>query len=368
MGKARAKKGKKGSKGAKGAKQRVTEPSGHEDAIERAHEAMGRFEYSAACELLQHALRMQPDDCETLDMLGDVLLTYVGDEEKGRAALQHSIAIAPDQGHMKYFSLGQMLGGREGLELYQRGLGNVERSLSVHPQGSEEWEDARLSGVQAFCAVAELWQTDLCMEQGAENMCEEAVHAALRLAPEDVEAHYILAQLRLRQVRMDECKAALQQACQLLTSCDDEDRVPSFEVRTELAKLLMQVDEWPVAYDVLRSLLVEDDRNGFVWYLLCECSRKMERPRRALRHLRRAQEIAQKLIASGAEADSSSAEGGPVEFLQKAGELEAQIQADLARCGQVAAAEEEFVTDSEDEAQRHAELEGVLGQDDDEMA
>eukprot|EP01065_Artemidia_motanka_P016244 TRINITY_DN1996_c0_g1_i4.p1 TRINITY_DN1996_c0_g1~~TRINITY_DN1996_c0_g1_i4.p1 ORF type:complete len:373 (+),score=98.98 TRINITY_DN1996_c0_g1_i4:58-1119(+) len=342
------------AKGRKAKRSKKKPADSYESAIEQAHAYLARFEYVQACELLQDAVRMRPDDTESLDMLGDVLLTYIGDEERGSAALQHSIHIAPDEGHVKYLSLGQLRGGHEGLALYQKGVENLMRAISV-AQDEEQAAELRCNAAQAYCAVAELWQTDLCMEDCAEAQCEQAIQAALHLAPEDVEANYLLAQHRLRENRLDECRHTLNRTCELLSMCD-EDRLPSLEIRVEIAKVLVQVDLWPVAFGVLKSILKEDDGNGFVWYLLSECSRRLGKPRRAMRHLVKAKGIAMRLVAGQTEADIAQGDGGPAEFLQQVGGLEAQIVSDLGgpAAAAAAAAEEEaagFVTDSDDDDQ-----------------
>lgn len=361
MGK-KAKKGKKrggGGGGGAGAAAAAAAAAGDFDGLMcLAHSALARFAYDEACDLMQQALRLRPTDTEALDLLGDVLLTYMGEEEKGRAALQHSINVAPDAGYVKYFSLAQLEGAQTGLQMYERGLVNIARELAAAVRGSEEERELRASAAQACCAVAELWTTDLCMEDGAEGRCEAAVGAALGHLPDGVEGHYLLAQLRLRQQRIDESRAALSRAVSLLGACSDDD-LPSTEVRVELAKLLVQVDEWGAAYRVLKGILREDDGNGFVWYLLGECARRLGRPRRALRHLRRAKGIAQR-VAAGAERDTADQDGGPADFLRKVGTLEAELVAEV---GGAAAAGEtgDGVTDSDEEREKEAELDRAVG-------
>jgi len=175
----------------------------------------------------------------------------------------------------------------------------------------------------AYCSVAELYLTDLCFEENAENDCESALQAALQLdestsPPDAVQA---MANLRLSQNRVDEAVGLIIESynrvkvgCEALSdlvgvgsgqdpSTDKQNenvakelmgdtleatnKLPGFEFRCQMAKLLLEcatvLEETAkddakkmqqimycveAAIQVLGSLLAENDEVIEIWYLL----------------------------------------------------------------------------------------------------
>jgi hypothetical protein len=57
---------------------------------------------------------------------------------------------------------------------------------------------------KVYCSISELYMTDLCFEQDAEERCEEAIASSLATVPDGVDGKQALANLRLSQCRLDE--------------------------------------------------------------------------------------------------------------------------------------------------------------------
>eukprot|EP01059_Diplonema_ambulator_P008956 TRINITY_DN18729_c0_g1_i1.p1 TRINITY_DN18729_c0_g1~~TRINITY_DN18729_c0_g1_i1.p1 ORF type:complete len:376 (+),score=105.30 TRINITY_DN18729_c0_g1_i1:50-1129(+) len=317
-----------------------------EACIKGAEEAMSKFEYEKACEWYEKALGIRPKDTEVLDSLGEVLVSYLGDAEKGEAVLRKSIEIAPDEGHSKYMTVGQLVGGGEGLLLFKKGAENLLKVLNeaTDPTEKEELSDAM---AQSFCAVAELWTTDLCMEEGAEHQCKAALDYAALHSPNNIEVHYLYAQLHLRLNNIPGCKESLMKTLKLLEVLP-ESRHPPTDVKIEIGKLLMQVGEWEEAYQLLKSLLVEDDHNGYLWYLMGETLKSMGKLRRSHRHLHRARGIAARLAASE---PNNTDDDGPAATLAKIDELLKEVASKLPP-DQQQKDDDGWVTDSDDEDER----------------
>jgi hypothetical protein len=102
------------------------------------------------------------------------------------------------------------LQGKESLELYNKAieiitttLGNLEPSpvnkvddqTSNFPEGQQETLERELSS--AFCAVAELWMTDLCDESEAESECASSIDKAIQSDQSNAEAWQTKARLHL---------------------------------------------------------------------------------------------------------------------------------------------------------------------------
>ncbi len=103
----------------------------------------------------------QFSDPDVLDALGEHLALF-GDGLRARALLLKSVALAPEGNPMKYFYLGQLSEGLESLQFYRSALnllsGRVDESVA------------------ALVAIAELFMTDLCDQEGAREACQEALN------------------------------------------------------------------------------------------------------------------------------------------------------------------------------------------------
>lgn len=173
-----------------------------------------------------------------------------------------------------------------------------------------------------YCSVAELYLTDLCFEENAEQSCESALEAALKLddptsSPDAVQA---MANLRLSQCRGFEAVAFMLEAynrvkvgCEAMAdlvglggdqgknveneetaakelkgeALDATNSLPGFEFRCQMAKLLLECASIledvtndgakrieqrqrcvEGAVQVLGSLLAENDEVIEIWFLL----------------------------------------------------------------------------------------------------
>lgn len=85
--------------------------------------------------------------------------------------LTRSIAIAPDGEPDKYLYMAQLCGGHEALGFYEKALD----LLQIEPSADTS-KDAALRLKQklcmAYCSVGELFLTDLCFEENAEQRCQ----------------------------------------------------------------------------------------------------------------------------------------------------------------------------------------------------
>lgn len=264
-----------------------------------------------------------------------------------------------------YMYLGQSTttDGKEALQYYHRGVEELNHSLDIltkrQPQEAIMTDDDvsssspneemiqetknRLCG--AYCAIAELYLTDLCFEPDAEAQCEEALQHALQLDQSSPEPFQLIANLRLVQSRGDDATTYILNAyeriefgCTALASLvgfginddiaielnssqqDAADRLPSFEFRVQTAKLLLECaavslnsninddttamkDEEKgnkcaeAAIQVLGSLMAENDEIIEIWYLVgcAAMAANPSNPEMAMYHWTRATEMLTKV-------------------------------------------------------------------------
>ena len=164
-----------------------------------------------------------------------------GDIENAKHCLGRAITVKPSIGHTKYLSLAQLMQGRDALQLYNKAIeiiSQIQNQQSVvsgdhnHDEKAEEMEvtdqgveertangNKEQNGLQsyknskdqncrtktdvsremsnAFCAVAELWMTDLCDEGEAEVECGLSVEKAVEADQTNPEAWQTKSRLHL---------------------------------------------------------------------------------------------------------------------------------------------------------------------------
>ncbi|KAF5904354.1 GTPase IMAP family member 8-like, partial [Clarias magur] len=139
----------------------------------------------------------------------------------------------------------------------------------------------------AFCSIAEIFFTDLCMEEGAAERCKEAIEKALHYDQNNPEALQLMASYLFSIEKPEEGREYLiksvsswlpsrpkeeESSASAEQSDEDEEQlqsnIPPYESRITTAKLLIEVEEFEMATDVLEGLLEEDDEVVQVWYLL----------------------------------------------------------------------------------------------------
>ncbi len=202
--------------------------------VHNAEDALGKFEYEQAEGFLRKALEVDQHDTKVMDMLADVLME-LGNLEPAKDIslysllsfliilfysfsppsplsvyplitsicfdisyfLKRSIEIAPDTDFEKYMSLGQLLPGNEAISCYKRGIEvmlahrrQTSFAASAPPSATNPTQiDQQLC--EAFCAIAELFLTDSCFEDNAEEECGKFIDAALYHNPSSPEVKYL---------------------------------------------------------------------------------------------------------------------------------------------------------------------------------
>ncbi|KAL7701984.1 hypothetical protein N2W54_008126 [Lotmaria passim] len=252
----------------------------------------------AACEFYEVALAQSPNNDEVLEAYAEIMIHYAQDPSRAQQMLRHAIEINPNQGYVKYLNLAQLCEAAEALKCYEKAYQIA--SLMLHGCRKKKMKRTLQETMATICcAVAELYLTDLCFNDDAEQQCEQAVTRALELNSEIVEPHQLQASLRLSQCRPEEALESLRRAVDLTHRLGEEHQ-PTYESKIELGRLLMQVEP-AEAFPFLLEVLQYGDNNPYVWFLLGECARMRGRYIDAARLLRRARVM---LVVSGGDATS----------------------------------------------------------------
>ncbi|XP_026039392.1 probable assembly chaperone of rpl4 isoform X1 [Astatotilapia calliptera] len=271
------------------AKKKTAEKYSVEQLLQKTEECMDSFDFEMASLFCRRALDVEPTNLQVLDMLGHVS-SELGDTQKAKEVFLRAVELSPDVGHSKYMYLGQIHTGREAVDYYTKGiqvlLNTLEKqgtTTALAGAAAPPDEDPELPTEKdvsvAYCSIAEIYLTDLCMEEGAADKCREFIEKALQYRHDNPEALQLMASYLFSTERNQEGKdyllksvgmwlpALKQRAASSSAGEDIQNEIPPYESRITTAKLLIESEEYEMAVDVLESLLEEDDEVVQVWYL-----------------------------------------------------------------------------------------------------
>ncbi|KAM4601489.1 uncharacterized protein ACJ7VT_021218 [Polymixia lowei] len=286
------------------AKKKTADKYSAQQLLEKTEECMDSFDFEMASRFCQRAVDLDPTNLQALDMLGHIH-SELGDTQKAKGVFLRAVELSPDEGHSKYMYLGQIHTGQEAVDYYTRGIQILLSAMDKQAQTTQELagaaapsdKDPELPTAKdvcvAYCSVAEIYLTDLCMEEGASDKCRESIEKALHYHHDNPEALQLMANYLFSAERNQEGRdylmrsvgawlpALRQREAPLVTEEEHmQNEIPLYECRITTAKLLVETEEYETAVDVLEGLLEEDDEVVQVWYLSgWVCYLQMERAR-----------------------------------------------------------------------------------------
>ncbi|KAJ8291009.1 hypothetical protein GJAV_G00020370 [Gymnothorax javanicus] len=236
-------------------KKKTAEKYSTEQLLEKTEECMDNFNFEMAQMFCQRALDIEPTNLKILDML--------------------AVELSPEEGHSKYMYLGQIHTGMEAVQYFSKGIEVMLNALEEQTRSAEgaaaavSGPDAELTGRDvsvAFCSVAEIFFTDLCMEEGAAEKCKEAIEKALQYDGDNPEALQLMASYLFSTEHIQEGRDFLMRSVALWLPSqssgaqpyrceeeeDDEERqqsqIPPYESRITTAKLLVEAEEYECSF------------------------------------------------------------------------------------------------------------------------
>ncbi|XP_064410838.1 uncharacterized protein SI:DKEY-12J5.1 isoform X4 [Latimeria chalumnae] len=273
------------------AKRKTAQKYSVDQLLEKTEECLDNFNFEMAQMFCQRALDLEPTNLRILDMLGNIC-AELGNGEKAKQIFLHAAELSPDEGHAKYMYLGQINSGDEAVRYFMKGIevmiNAYQKQSQVAAAAASNLDNPEVTSKDistAFCSVAEIFFTDLCMEDGASDKCKEAIKKALEYDPNNPEALQLMASYLFSAEQPQEGKEFLMKSLEVWLpslhekerqlSCQEAEDVhllqnqfPPYESRITTAKLLVETEEYELATEVLEGLLEEDDEVVQVWYLL----------------------------------------------------------------------------------------------------
>mmetsp|Transcript_28194 Transcript_28194/g.38778 ORF Transcript_28194/g.38778 Transcript_28194/m.38778 type:complete len:378 (-) Transcript_28194:42-1175(-) len=296
-----------------------------EDHLEMAADAIVEYELEVAANHYKSALALSPDNCSIMDALADLNI-QLGLPSEALELLICSTTMAPTENPFKWLFLAQLQSGETALASYTTGIQILTANLE---EQNDRVDVVKQQIAKAYCGIAELYLTDLCYEEAAEQSCEAAISAALAAHEGSLDACQALASLRISQCRRGEACAVMAQVAdrvwglreryrartivEELQGQEEGEEMPEMEFLVATAKLLIECSQDDALFaeraaELLQDLLLDDDENIELWYLLgvVALSQQPRQTEQARYHLQTARDmmiaVKQQLLAGGEEA------------------------------------------------------------------
>jgi len=180
----------------------------------------------------------------------------------------------------RWLYIAQIQEGDESRRSYMQGIALLQARSDVARAadgdvaaavGEQEGSSVRSKLCTAFCALADLYLTDLCFEEGAEAACQAALDQAAHYNHLDsYEPMQGLASLRLSQGNHAEATqlmlAAFERISASATPVEGEARLAASKLLMECAPHKPECAD--AALDLLANLMREDDENVEIWFMM----------------------------------------------------------------------------------------------------
>jgi hypothetical protein len=278
-----------------------------EQLLDQATGFLGRFETEQARVCVDEALKLATTlelRSAVLDIAAQILISDRVPPEQVIAILKESETLTPLTSHERLLDLAQFCTSEESLGHYQNAIKLIEAEVGLLteefnaiPKGrqyAQEREDCQFEiddlasvAATAMVAISELYTTDLCDDDNAEQQCGHYLQLAMKTDPMSVEAFraygnycYIRYDSKqpitnaANQHLLQEAIKASKQAYIILRQCYEQgldSKIPEFTPRLELGRQLYELQCWEETLTVLTMILQEELEVAEIW-LLCVIS------------------------------------------------------------------------------------------------
>lgn len=162
----------------------------------------------------------------------------------------------------KYFILAQIIGGKRGIELYLNGIKNIDNKDKI---------------IECYLSIVDIYMTDLCFEEDAEQQCDYYLSQSLSLNENNFMVYSYLGSFKISQQSYDDALECFKRSWALFTeniSNIEMDKSKILQYCYNLMKFLMELGDLSLIDSILvYSKQLEDDNiegfylEGFYNYL-----------------------------------------------------------------------------------------------------
>ncbi|KAL7416715.1 hypothetical protein BDY24DRAFT_378030 [Mrakia frigida] len=255
-----------------------------EELLGKAHTLLAQQDYELASRFLARILTTEPSNIEARELLG-VCDLELGNVEEARNHFLHLVSTSSDLSS-PYLYLAQLASSpQESLAHYESAVRILEVQLKELVEGKETEEgdedeqvvekDLRKQISGALVGMTEVYLTDLCFDPLAPEKCDLLLSKALSVSPQDPEAWICLASVRMSQSREIDALSCIEKGWQDWRGKELGDPlIPALPTRLSLTRILLELQKYAFAIELLRGIREEDEEEveaayleGWAWFL-----------------------------------------------------------------------------------------------------
>lgn len=240
------------------------------DLLAKAEELAEELKYDFALKFCEKALVEEPENIKLLETVGNIC-AELGDIDNAKSYLLKAVGLQPNEGHVKYLYLGQLSEGTVAVEYYKTAVKIMTALVDQNTDNTTSVSNRDISNV--YCSLAELYMTDCCMQDDAEDLCKVSCEKAVQLDEENPEAHLVMCNFLLTKGDMESAQNTANKLYDVWKSMTEKDGdnivdLMSYESRMTLIKILIEVDLLDKVLSIGSQLLEENEDDIRIWYYI----------------------------------------------------------------------------------------------------
>ena len=238
--------------------------------LQKAKQLIEECEYESAEQQLKILFKSDPENCEILDLLGEIYLN-INNFKGAKKMLEKSISLQPNNNPDKYTDYAQLLEDPlQRVESYKKAIELYINNLKKE-KNSQKILEIKEEIASAYSSIASLYMTtNLCDDPNAENICEKSIEEALKYFPESVDALLQLSNLRILRKKDKEAKNAMYKILEKLKNIEEkqDENLPERDMLINLSQNFAELKLFQDAIYVINLILNKDDEDIECYYLL----------------------------------------------------------------------------------------------------
>jgi len=249
-----------------------------EKILEKAVTFAESFDFELASKFYHRCYDLQPKNVKLIEGYASVLME-LGKVGKCKELLQAALELEPESGYQKFLSLAQLTNGLEAVALYNRGIEIMNASRN-QPKSVDNSSSLSSEISSAYCALSELYMTDLCDLEEAEEHCKSYAQMAINSDPSNPEAYQVMANYHMIRLNFEECKSLMEKSLALwlpdyrkfregqIGDPSKDFQTLGYEARISAVKILIELEMFDDSVEICNGLIDENDTVVETWYLL----------------------------------------------------------------------------------------------------
>ncbi|KAJ1508594.1 hypothetical protein HMI55_000313, partial [Coelomomyces lativittatus] len=231
--------------------------------LQKVQTFIDQDEIESAYSLLLELHSQVPQHVEILYLLGTLSLD-LGHPEAAVHFFSTYLQIDPNHPEV-LLHMAQLSPPAQSPQLYLQAIQLLETNVSLRPKNVL---------VQAYCALAEVYLTDLCFDAQAPELCQHYLSKAITLDATLADPHVMLASMYISKDEPDLAWTSLTTSLSkwwpnwlAWQRHNETPLLPTYELRKHTAQLCMELNRVCISMEVLKSCLYEHEDDVELWYL-----------------------------------------------------------------------------------------------------